>query len=77
MQQFQLSELQANAILEMRLQRLTQLERNKLVEEYREVLKQIEYLRSILGSEALVRQIIRDELIEIRESIRTSGARRS
>ena len=67
MQQFQLSELQANAILEMRLQRLTQLERNKLVEEYREVLKQIEYLRSILGSEALVRQIIRTELIEIKD----------
>ncbi len=67
MQQFQLSELQANAILEMRLQRLTQLERNKLIEEYREVLKQIEYLRSILGSEALVRQIIRDELTEVKE----------
>ncbi|MBA2484642.1 MAG: DNA gyrase subunit A, partial [Nitrospira sp.] len=67
MQQFQLSELQANAILEMRLQRLTQLERNKLVEEYREILKQIEYLRSILGSETLVRQIIRNELIEIKD----------
>ena len=67
MQQFQLSELQANAILEMRLQRLTQLERNKLIEEYRDVLKQIEYLRSILGSEALVRQIIRDELTGIKE----------
>ncbi len=67
MQQFQLSELQANAILEMRLQRLTQLERNKLIEEYREVLKQIEYLRSILGSEALVRQIIRNELTEIKD----------
>ena len=67
MQQFQLSELQANAILEMRLQRLTQLERDKLIEEYRDILKQIEYLRSILGSEALVRQIIRDELTEIKE----------
>jgi len=67
MQQFRLSEIQANAILEMRLQRLTQLERDKLVEEYREVLKTIEYLRSILGSEALVRKIIRDELIEIKE----------
>ncbi len=55
MQQFRLSEIQANAILEMRLQRLTQLERDKLVEEYREVLKTIEYLRSVLGSEALVR----------------------
>ncbi|HET9963279.1 MAG TPA: DNA gyrase subunit A, partial [Nitrospiraceae bacterium] len=67
MQQFQLSELQANAILDMRLQRLTQLERDKLVEEYREVLKQIEYLRSVLGSEALVRKIIRDELTEIKD----------
>ncbi|MBX3236724.1 MAG: DNA gyrase subunit A [Nitrospiraceae bacterium] len=67
MQQFQLSEIQANAILDMRLQRLTQLERDKLVEEYREVLKQIEYLRSVLGSEALVRKIIRDELGEIKE----------
>ncbi|WHZ17060.1 MAG: DNA gyrase subunit A [Nitrospira sp.] len=67
MQQFQLSELQANAILDMRLQRLTQLERNKLVEEYREVLKTIEYLRSVLGSEALVRKIIRDELMEIKD----------
>ena len=67
MQQFQLSELQANAILDMRLQRLTQLERNKLVEEYRELLKTIEYLRSILGSEALVRKIIHDELMEIKD----------
>ena len=67
MQQFQLSEIQANAILEMRLQRLTQLERDKLVEEYREVLKTIEYLRSVLGSEALVRKIIQDELIEIKD----------
>lgn len=67
MQQFRLSEIQANAILEMRLQRLTQLERDKLVEEYREVLKTIEYLRSVLGSEALVRKIIQDELIEIKE----------
>ncbi len=67
MQQFRLSEIQANAILEMRLQRLTQLERDKLVEEYREVLKTIEYLRSVLGSEALVRKIIRDELIEIKD----------
>ena len=67
MQQFRLSEIQASAILEMRLQRLTQLERDKLVEEYQEVLKTIEYLRSVLGSEALVRQIIRDELTEIKD----------
>jgi len=68
MRQFSLSEIQANAILDMRLQRLTQLERTKLIEEYAEVLKQIEYLKSVLGSEALVRKIIKDELIEIRES---------
>jgi DNA gyrase subunit A len=52
----------------MRLQRLTQLERTKLVEEYQEVLKQIEYLKSVLASEALVRTIIKDELTEIREA---------
>ncbi len=68
MSRFGLSEIQATAILEMRLQRLTQLERTKLVNEYREILKQIEYLRSVLGSEALVRKIIQDELVEIRES---------
>ncbi|HXF92605.1 MAG TPA: DNA gyrase subunit A [Nitrospiraceae bacterium] len=68
MRRFALTEIQANAILDMRLQRLTQLERTKLVEEYREVLKQIEYLRSVLGSEALVRKIIKDELVEIREA---------
>src|SRR5574341_1109739 len=66
--QFELSEIQANAILDMRLQRLTQLERHKLVEEYREVLKQIEYLKSVLGSEPLVRKIIKDELSEVREA---------
>ncbi len=68
MQQFALSEIQANAILDMRLQRLTQLERTKLIEEYAEVLKQIEYLKSVLGSEALVRKIIKDELIQINEA---------
>lgn len=67
MQQFGLTEIQATAILDMRLQRLTQLERTKLVQEYQEVLKQIEYLKSILASEALVRSIIKDELTEIRE----------
>ncbi len=68
MRQFALSEIQATAILDMRLQRLTQLERAKLIEEYQEVLKQIEYLKSVLASEALVRTIIKDELTEIREA---------
>ncbi|MGH7233544.1 MAG: DNA gyrase subunit A [Nitrospiraceae bacterium] len=67
MRQFQLTEIQANAILDMRLQRLTQLERNKLIEEYQEVLKRMEYLRSVLGSEALVRKLIKDELLSIKE----------
>jgi DNA gyrase subunit A len=67
MRQFSLSQIQATAILDMRLQRLTQLERTKLVEEYQEVLKQIEYLKSILASEALVRSIIKDELTQIRD----------
>jgi DNA gyrase subunit A len=66
-QQFGLSQIQAQAILDMRLQRLTQLEREKLVTEYQETIKRIEYLRSVLGSEALVRKIIKDELLEIRE----------
>ncbi|WP_447978617.1 DNA gyrase subunit A [Candidatus Nitrospira bockiana] len=68
MREFQLSEIQANAILDMKLQRLTQLERTKLIEEYQDVLKRIEYLRSVLGSEALVRTIIKDELAAIKEA---------
>jgi DNA gyrase subunit A len=68
MRQFELSHIQATAILDMRLQRLTQLERTKLVEEYAEVLKQIEYLKSVLGSQALVRKIIKDELTQIYEA---------
>ncbi len=68
MSQFRLTEIQAQAILEMRLQRLTQLERNKLVEEYQETLKKMEYLRSVLGSEALVRKIVKDELLAVKEA---------
>ena len=67
MRSFSLSEIQATAILEMRLQRLTQLERDKLIEEYSETLKRIEYLKSVLASEALVRKIIKDELTELKE----------
>jgi DNA gyrase subunit A len=67
MSQFRLSEIQANAILDMKLQRLTQLEREKLTQEYEEIIKRIAYLKSILGSEALVRQIIQDELKTLRE----------
>jgi DNA gyrase subunit A len=63
---FGLSAIQAQAILEMRLQRLTQLEREKLVTEYQETLQKIELLKAILASEALVRGVIRDELVEIK-----------
>jgi DNA gyrase subunit A len=67
MGRFALSQPQAQAILDMRLQRLTALEREKLVSDYQETIKRIEYLRSILGSDALVKKIINDELLEIRE----------
>ncbi|MBE6067382.1 MAG: DNA gyrase subunit A [Clostridium lundense] len=62
---FGLSEKQAQAILDMRLQRLTGLERAKIEEEYAELLKTINYLKEILTSEELVLKIIKDELNEI------------
>jgi DNA gyrase subunit A len=63
---YPLSAIQAQAILDMRLQRLTGLERDKIVRDYEEILKEIERLKGILGSEALVTQIIKEELLEIR-----------
>jgi DNA gyrase subunit A len=66
MTRLELSEIQAKAILDMRLQRLTQLEREKIVAEHLEVLQQIERLRAILASDALVRQIIKEELLALR-----------
>ncbi|MFP4025550.1 MAG: DNA gyrase subunit A [Thiohalospira sp.] len=67
MSKFELSEVQAKAILEMRLQKLTGLERDKIKEEYAELQKLIEYLKSVLDSEELRMQIIKDELLEIKE----------
>jgi DNA gyrase subunit A len=64
---FSLSELQSKAILELRLQRLTGLERQKIEDEYRELIQEIERLRTILGNEALRMQIIKDELLVLRE----------
>jgi len=64
--EFKLSEIQAQAILEMRLQRLTGLERDKIIAEYEEVLKEIARLTEILGSDALVMKIIRDELLAVK-----------
>ena len=67
MKQFKLSEVQAKAILDMRLQRLTGLERKKIEDEYREVLKTIERLRAILESRALQMEIIKEELQQLKE----------
>lgn len=67
MQRFGLSEVQAKAILEMRLQRLTGMERQKIDTEYRDTLAIIEELRSILASPEKQLQIIRDELMKVRE----------
>jgi DNA gyrase subunit A len=66
MTQFSLSQIQAQAILDMQLQRLTGLERQKILDELAELLKTIERLRSILASERLLMQIIVDELKEVR-----------
>ncbi len=64
---FGLSEIQAKAILDMRLQRLTGLEREKIQKEYKEVMELIEKLREILAHEPLRMQIIKDELAELRD----------
>ncbi|MFZ7128567.1 MAG: DNA gyrase subunit A [Desulfobacterales bacterium] len=72
---FGLSEIQAQAILDMRLQRLTGLEREKILEEYDAVLKDIARYREILSSERLVLDIIKDELTSIQQEF--GDARRS
>jgi DNA gyrase subunit A len=67
-QRFQMTPVQAQAILELRLQRLTALERQKIQEEYQETLQTIARLQAILQSEGLVRQIIKEELIALKET---------
>lgn len=64
---FQLSEIQSRAIVEMRLRQLTGLEQDKLHSEYAEIQKLIAYLNEILNDESLCMQVIKDELIEIRD----------
>lgn len=66
MERFNLSEKQSQAILEMRLRRLTGLERDKIDDEFNELMKQIEYLQSILESEEKLLGVIKDELSEIK-----------
>ena len=67
MSNFGLSEIQSKAILDLRLQKLTGLERDKLKAEYNELMEQIAYLRRILDEVDLRMQIIKDELIEVRD----------
>ena len=67
MSEFKLSEIQAKAILDMRLQKLTGLERDKIKAEYEELMKMIEYLKSILSDKSKRMEIIKDELIEMKD----------
>lgn len=74
-ERFGLSEIQAQAILDMRLQRLTGLERDKIEGEYREILAKIDHFNKILSTPQMVLDIIKDDLIEIRDKY--SDARRT
>ncbi|MFN3477251.1 MAG: DNA gyrase subunit A, partial [Candidatus Methylomirabilales bacterium] len=68
MTRFDLTDVQAQAILDLKLQRLTQLERQKIQEEFRETLEDIERFQAILRSEALVKEIIKEELLTLKEA---------
>jgi DNA gyrase subunit A len=67
MDKFKLSEIQANAILDLRLYQLTGLERDKIEEEYLELIKRIEHLKSLLASEKKLMGVVKAELLEVRE----------
>jgi DNA gyrase subunit A len=67
MENYQLTEVQARAILDMRLQRLTGLERDKIREEYDGLMQQIEYLKSVLADESIRMKIIKDEMLEMKD----------
>jgi DNA gyrase subunit A len=67
MDKFKLSEVQANAILDLRLYQLTGLERDKIEEEYLELIKRIEYLKSLLASEKKLMGVVKAELLEVKE----------
>ncbi len=71
MDQFTLTEIQAQAILDMRLQRLTGMERAKIEAEYKELEERITYLKEILGSEQRLLEVIKDELIALRSKYAT------
>ncbi len=67
MERFKLSDIQAQAILDMRLKTLSGLQREKIDEEYNELLKLVEHLKAILNSEHLVFEVIKEELIKVKE----------
>ncbi len=67
MERFSLTEVQAQAILDMRLQKLAKLEREKLAEEHRRLLKEIERLRSLLASEKRILQVVKRETLELKK----------
>ncbi|NLB06313.1 MAG: DNA gyrase subunit A, partial [Desulfobulbaceae bacterium] len=67
MARFELSEIQAQTILDMRLQRLTGLERDKIISDYEEIMARIDWLNKVLADDGLVLQIIREEIEKIRE----------
>ena len=70
-ERFELSDIQSQAILDMRLQRLTNMEREKLIAEYTELLKRIEYLRSVIENPEVLKGVIRDELTALKETFGT------
>jgi DNA gyrase subunit A len=77
MEQFDLSEIQAQAILDLRLQRLTGLERKRIEDEYADLQERIAELRAILGDEARIDALIREELLEIKQMYGKSDERRT
>ena len=70
MDRFELTEVQASAILDMQLRRLAALERQKLEDEYKEITSHIEYLVTLLETPELLRGVIRDEMVEVNEKYR-------
>jgi DNA gyrase subunit A len=77
METFDLSEIQAQAILDLRLQRLTGLERKRIEDEYADLMERISELRAILGDEARINGLIREELLEIKQVYGKSDDRRT
>jgi DNA gyrase subunit A len=76
-QRFEFSEIQAQAILDLRLQRLTGLERKRIQDEYDDLLERIAELRAILGDEARIDAVIKEELLEIKEIYGKDDKRRT